>query len=311
MERGLDHFFAPQPMQGMVIARVGLGLLLFFSYLSKFPYVQALYGPAGIGGYDLHQRMPGVDPGRVLEASLHVLHRVSSPELIWLLYAVLLLASLCFAVGAFTRAAGLTALLLHTLFHARNYHAYLGWGVMLKPFLFFVLMSPVGRFGSVDAWRRRTRDPLIPVEEWVGPAWPVRLVQMQICTLYAVAGWSRLDDPGWANGDMLLVALDGRNSGRFDFDWFVMADWLRPLSYGAFALEPLAPFLLWVRKIRPWMVLGLMAMHVALEIFSDVDWWQYMMIPLLTVFLPTEWLTRALRLPGSLVRQLKALRVSA
>lgn len=296
--QALERFFAPQPQHAMVIARVMLGLLLFFSYASKLPYVQQLYGPKGLGGHATMQRFPGVAPGRSLESALHLLHRVPSEEVIWALYLVLLVASLCFAAGAWTRTAGLVALLLHALFHARSAYAYLGWAVMLKPYLFFVVMSAAGRYGSVDAWRRGGESARVRLEDWMGPAWPVRLLQMQLCTMYAEAGWSRLDDPAWISGDMLFVALDGRIFGRFDVDWFPLAAPLRILGLGAFVLEPLAPFLLWVRGIGKWWALALMAMHVTLEITTNVSWWQWMMVPLLTVFLPSDWLCAILRAPA-------------
>ena len=287
----MDRFFAPQPQQAMVIARVALGLLIFVSYASKFPYVQQLYGPNGIGGAATLARLPALDPGRPLEAPLQFLHLIPSEGLVWLLYALLLLASLCFAAGAWTRTAGLCALLLNSLFHARNQYAYLGWAIMLKPFLFFVVVSAAGRYASIDAWRRRGREAPVPVESWSGPGWPVRMLQLQLCTMYAVAGWSRLDDPAWLSGDMLFVALDGRTYGRLDVDWFPVATQLELLTYAAFVLEPLAPFLLWIRGIGKWWALALIAMHVTLELLTNVDWWQWMMIPLLLVFLPSDWLS--------------------
>ncbi len=299
--RALERFFGEQPMQAMVIARIGLGLLLFFAWALKFRYIQTLYGPDGIGGHAFQERIPGAFLARPLEASLQLLVQVSSPELIWLLYILLLAASLCFAAGAFTRSAGLIALVLHALFHARNHYATQGWAVLLKPFLFFVLMAPVGRFGSLDAWWRRKRRPLVPVQNWSGPGWTVRLLQMQICMMYAAASWSRFDNPGWLNGDILFMALDGRRYGRFDIDWFPVIAVLSWLSYGALVLEPLAPFLLWLKGIGKWWALALIGMHLALEIGTNISWWQFLMISLLPVFLPASWLTALIRAPARFI----------
>lgn len=86
----------------MVIARVVLGSMIFFSYSSMLPHVQQIFGPNGVGGHATMQRFPGVAPGRPLESAFHFLHLVPSEELIWLLYLTLLAASLCFAAGAWT-----------------------------------------------------------------------------------------------------------------------------------------------------------------------------------------------------------------
>ena len=64
--RALARFFGEQPMQAMVVARVALGLVLFFAYATKFRYVQTLYGPEGIGGLAMHQRVPDALAGRPL-----------------------------------------------------------------------------------------------------------------------------------------------------------------------------------------------------------------------------------------------------
>jgi hypothetical protein len=138
------------------------------------------------------------------------------------------------------------------------------------------------------------------MEQWVGPGWPVRLMQMQLCTLYAAAGWHRLMAPAWTDGDMLFVVLDGRTYGRFDVDWFPLAALLRWGAWVALMLEPLAPLMLWLRGIGRWWALALIGLHASLEVLSRTDWWQPMMIPLLLVFLPPSWICAGLRAPRSL-----------
>ena len=43
-----------------------------------------------------------------------------------------------------------------------------------------------------------------------------------------------------------------------------------------------------------WWVLLLMGMHVCLELLTNLGWWQYQMLAVLVVFLPSQWLTRPL-----------------
>ena len=58
--------------------------------------------------------------------------------------------------------------------------------------------------------------------------------------------------------------------------------------------------LLWLKGIGKWWALALVGLHLNLELFSRVDWWQMMMIPLLLVFLPAPWMCALLRAPRSL-----------
>lgn len=291
----MKAFFAPQPQQGMVIARIGLGLVGLGSCLVKAGDVQRLFGPEGIGSWAWSGGPPASleaqgPLGELLAASLQ-----SAPaELVALLFVAMSLAALGFALGAFTRSSGIVLLVLHAMFYARNEFAYAGsWAGMYKAFLLYAILAPTGRHFSVDAWRRRRKRPDAPVPSWLGPAIPVRLLQMHVCTLYAAAGWARLGDVGWQKGEMVFAAMTDDWFGRFDLDWFPFLLPLRLLSYVAFVLEPLAPILLWTRVGR-WWVLLLMAMHVSLELLTNLGWWQLMMVSVLFVFLPARWLSRAL-----------------
>jgi len=281
----LARFFAPQPQQGMVAARIGFGLVLFGAWVSKAPALQALYGPEGVGGFASHQRAPGLAAGRPLEAAWQHLHRLESPEAVTALWVLLLLASGAFAAGYRTRLAGLVALGLHALFQARSYAVMGDWAVMIKPWLLYVILAPSGRRLSVDAWLRARRG-LGEATSWLGPAAPVRLLQVHLCTMYAMAGWSRLANAEWLSGEVVFSILTDRFYGRFDVDWLPWLPALRLLTWGVYALEPVAPILLWVPRFRGVTVLALIGLHVGMELFTNADWWQPMMLSALAVFFP-------------------------
>jgi len=195
-----QRFFGPQPQHGMVIARIGLGAIAVLSGLSKLPDVPRLFGRAGIAGAAWSAGGEGIVDLRTL---LRLPLEQGPPGSEWLLFAAMLVAALAFTLGAWTRPAGWTLLLLHACFYQRNEFAYVGsWATMYLPFLLYTLLAPSGRWCSVDAWRhaRRGRPP---PPDWLGPAIPVRLLQTNVCTLYAVAGWARLVDPGWLGGEMV------------------------------------------------------------------------------------------------------------
>jgi hypothetical protein len=56
-----------------------------------------------------------------------------------------------------------------------------------------------------------------------------------------------------------------------------------------FLLEPLAAFLLFVPRVRTLCALALIAMHVILEVLTNVGWWNFIMIAGLLTFLPAPW----------------------
>ncbi len=285
----LDRFFAPQPQHAMVVARIGFGAILASYYLSRLPWVQVFWGPEGIGGAATHARVPGLRAGRPLEEALQWLHLVDSSLPIGVLYGLMVLAALAFLVGAWTRVAGVLLLVLHALFHARNPHAYLGWAALIKPFLLYATLAPSGRFLSVDAWR--AGRPLVPpMAQWMGPGIPVRLAQVHLCAVYAVAGWVRLGELSWWQGKIVFVSLTDRFYGRLDWDWHPWKPVLALLTWATFVLEPVAPVLLWMRRVGVVWALLLLGFHAGLELFANFGYWSHLMMVALCVFLPPAWL---------------------
>ena len=166
--------------------------------------------------------------------------------------------------------------------------------MLLKPFLLYAVLAPSGRFGSVDAWRRGDAAALADPAALRGPGWPMRLLQVHVCAMYLVAGWSRLDSPSWWQGEATFAAVSDLFYARFDADWQA---WKVPLAlacWAALALEGLAPVLLWVPRVGALWALGLLALHAGLELVDNHGSWQLLMGASLTCFLPAPWLARVL-----------------
>ena len=296
---GWNRFFDPMPQHAMVISRIGLGTVVFLSCLLKLGDVPRLFGPEGVGGFAWSPIRP--DMGY---PAIHRLLRLpfenASIEVVWILFAAMMIAALAFALGAWTRPSGVVLLVLHAMFFERGFYTYTGsWALMYKAFLLYTVLAPTGRHLSIDAWRKRRRlgGPQVTAAaiDWLGPAIPIRLMQMHICTLYAAAGWVRPLDPGWRRGEMVYAALTDDWFGRFDIDWFPFMPLLKLMTYFAFVAEPLAPLLLWIRGFSKWFALALVGMHVSLELLTNLGWWQVQMVIVLTVFMPAAWLSRILR----------------
>ena len=110
--------------------------------------------------------------------------------------------------------------------------------------------------------------------------------------MYAESAWSRVDSHGWLHGEMIYQALINQQFSRFPLNWEAIKAVLVVMCYPAFVLELIAPFALWSKRIGRYVALSLITMHVVLEILTLVDWWNYMMIAVLTCFLPLNWLTK-------------------
>lgn len=299
-----EWFLGDRPMYGMVACRIVFGAIVFFYCVQRFPLALDLYGPNGVASSAFFEEVPRLNSWHQYEsgapywwyfgAPIGDLLRGLGQLPLLIVYALITLSGLSFSIGYRTRLSGPIAALGHALLCARSPLSYWGWATMLKAFLVYVCLADTGRWFSVDAWlrKRKERGPASPAVEWLGTAWPMRLLQFHVCAMYAEAGWSRLDKPGWLNGEMLFSALTHQSYARFLIDWHPYRAFLEPFCSAVFVLEPVAPFFLWLPSVGPLCALGLIAMHFVLEVTALVGWWNFMMVAGLLNFLPSPWLRR-------------------
>jgi hypothetical protein len=153
-------FFEPIRFRGLFVMRAAFGLIAAYYYLRLLPYVQAIYGPAGVGGYQTARRWPTF-PMPVTETLEHfeLLRQVSEPRVVWILYAALVLSAVLFGLGLLTRPAGLCLAALHAVFAAHQPTLSLGWAQLYPVFVLYLALSPAGQAWSVDAWLAGRRAP--------------------------------------------------------------------------------------------------------------------------------------------------------
>ncbi len=302
-----DWFFGPVPVHVMVLNRFILGGVLFLHAVSRLPEFGLLYGSSS-GAWSMAYRefvstFLAPDLGRLplrVVSGLEQLGPEPRQLLLVTLYGCLLASSLAFALGLFTRTTGCVAVALHLLFVTIHPLAHYGWARMVAPFTLYVVVSRAGDYASIDAWRRRRRAQGPPASGRA-PAWPMRLLQIHIAVMYFHTGFARIDDPAWLQGQALFEALARTIFTRFTFDLHAWRTELLLLSHTVFVLEPAAVVLLWIPRIRTLCALALIAMHLMLEILTNVGWWNYILIAGLLTFLPPPWMTRLLpRVPPQL-----------
>lgn len=293
-------FFDSVPVHAMVLNRFILGGVLFLHAVSRLPEFDVLYGGES-GAWSTAYRefvagsVVGDRIGQVVGVVSALARLGSEPREIVLvtIYGVLLVASLAFALGLFTRTAGVIAVALHMLLVAVHPLANWDWSRMVVPFTAYVIFSQAGDHVSVDAWRRRRRAKG-PSPSGMAPAWPMRLMQIHVAAMYFNSGFARIDDPMWLEGNALHVALGVTIYTRFNLDLILLGPALRLLSYATFVLEPASAILLWVPRVRTLFALTMISMHGMLEILTNVGWWNYLMIGGLLTFLPPPWIARLL-----------------
>lgn len=282
-------FFEPVRFRGLFVMRAAFGLIAVFYYVRLLPYLQVFFGPHGVGGHATAERWPSF-PFAATEGFEHfeLLRHVSQPGAVWALWAGLLAAALLFAVGLFTRPAGLALAALHVIFAAHQPQLSMGWAQLYPTFVVYLALTRSGQAWSVDAWLRGRKDASYRASYELNP-WAFRLLQIHVIAMYATAGWPRFVAQAWLRGETVLHAVADTRFGRWGVDWHGLQPLLALATYYALAIEPAATLLLPLRATRRWCALGLLALHLGIELVADVGMWQFMMSAAVLSFLPDAW----------------------
>lgn len=290
LKNAFDNFFdteARLDLRALVACRIAAGLSLVLHYSSLYSYFQMAFGPDGLVGSRYFAHIPSaISIARGTVSGFQFLSFIEQPWLITFLYALLILSAFCFTIGFKTRVSGCIALALHFLFHAQNEYMFWGWGDMIKPVMAYVLFSPIsGAVYSLD--RKLSKGGWLPASasEYIGVAWPMRLLQVHVTTCYMVVAYPRLNDPNWLDGTMLYGILSDPLFSRINSEWRFFMGPLRLLCWGSWGLELFAPVCLWLHRTRRYWAIGLIIMHIGLEALTKVGYWNFIMIAALTSFL--------------------------
>jgi hypothetical protein len=109
------------------------------------------------------------------------------------------------------------------------------------------------------------------------PAWPQRILQIQLCILYLSAGIWKAMGPTWRNGTAVGLVLQLGEFQRFPIpDFFMTPVMSLVMTYGTLAFELGFPLLVWVPRLRlPVLIAGL-AFHAGLEWVMNVQMFQWL-----------------------------------
>jgi len=220
------------------------------------------------------------------------------PSLLWIsddpttigaLIVVAILASLALALGARDRIAALLLWWIWASLHARNplistpSLPYVGLLLMLHALL------PSAPFGS---WQARGRSD--PNGGWHYPPSIALVAWWSLMIGYSYSGYTKLVSPSWLSGEALAVMLQNplaRDTPLRTLLLALPAGLLQLMTWSALALELVAAPLAAITRLRPWLWLTLLGMHLGLlALFDFADLSAGMLLMHAFTFNPS-WLT--------------------
>jgi predicted DCC family thiol-disulfide oxidoreductase YuxK len=122
--------------------------------------------------------------------------------------------------------------------------------------------------GSSGGRRVTALEPAVPGPT-IAANLALRLIQLHLVFIYAMAGLAKVQGPSWWNGMALWGTM---TAGEFvTRDFTALAGWpllLNLLTHASLAFELLYPILIWVPILRPLMIAGAIVLHLGIAIVA-------------------------------------------
>lgn len=259
----------------MALFRIAFGLVVLGWTISLAPPLYDFFGADGVlPGH------PDAGPG-----SWGVLEISSSGTAVTLLYLTLLVAALCLVVGFRTRVAAAVVWLSLVSFGRRDPWVLNSGDLMLTVLAFYLVFMPSGAALSVDRWLGgKSRFWEFPAKS----VWPLRLIQVQVSIMYFFAVWEKVRGTTWNDGTAVSYAFRIGDLERFPIPAFVTDSLVLVslMTYGTLVIELALAVLVWNGKLRPWVLLGGVALHVGIDFSVRVGFFSLAALVAYVAFLP-------------------------
>ncbi|RYZ64298.1 MAG: hypothetical protein EOP05_22265 [Proteobacteria bacterium] len=162
-----------------------------------------------------------------------------------------------------------------------------------KPILWFFIKSDV-RFSLTSYFRSKRGKPRALKDgslSQLASSASVRLLQIQLCLIYAYTGLEKMKGPTWWDGTAVWTVLGNRQLFSFDISWVRNAPLLIALmTFGTVFFEIYFAALVWIPKVRKWILsLGVM-MHTGIALSMGLFYFSLGMISTYFVFLKPAFL---------------------
>lgn len=280
-----QFFHTPISSATVAVFRILIGTILVLNAILLVPLINDYFSDSGVwptGDWAKgHQRFRFSVLGFLPEST-------SSFRLV---LGIHLLASILFLIGYQFRLSAVVVFLTLVSIHHRNIFILSSGDTLLRIFTFLCIFCDGSAAISVDALLRGQR--LMEFPEIA--AWPIRLLQLQICTVYLRTVYWKLKGRSWRNGTAAWYPLWVEAYVRFrPPGWMLTPASIRLATWGTLAVELCLAVLIWFEEFRyPVLATGI-AMHAIFDLILNLQFFSWIMISGLILFVSPDDMTFAL-----------------
>jgi hypothetical protein len=116
-------------------------------------------------------------------------------------------------------------------------------------------------------------------------------MQIQLSILYLAGLWVKLQGTTWNDGTAVSYAMRISDLTRLPLPGFLIHSALLSnlMTFGTVAIEFSVPILVWNRRLRPWIMLAGVSLHLGIEYSIRVGFFSLAMLTLYLSFLDPAW----------------------
>lgn len=275
---GWNRFwFGPVSTAPLAVFRIVFGVIVFFWTLSLLPELTPFFTKGGILPHQAHLPTGGWG----------LFGTFPSKTVVLIVWAVLLVASIALVLGVFAQLAAALVFVAVVSFEQRNPWVFNSGDGLIRIIAFYLIFVPSSASLSLTRFLRNR------AEFWSFPtraAWPMRLLQIQFSAVYLFAVWDKARGTMWNNGTAVSVALRITDIERFPVPGFVSHSLLLSnlLSFGTLVIELSLAVLIWNRRLRPFVLLAGLSLHLGIEYSIRVGFFGLSILSMYLLWVPSE-----------------------
>jgi uncharacterized membrane protein YphA (DoxX/SURF4 family) len=273
--------FTEESTASLAVVRVLTGLVILGWAVSVAPDVSDFFGTEALSPW-----------GSRANGRWSLLEWWDAPVAAGALHLALVVAAVMLVIGWRTRLAGAVAVVTMLAFSRRNPWVFNSGDLLLRHLAFYAMLAPGGAALSVTAWRRHGTPWVFPLR----PAWPRRLLQVQLSAIYLATVVAK-SGPTWHDGTAVGYALQIEDLVRFATPRFLLDNLLlvNLMTFGTLAAELCLAVLIWNRRLRPWVLAVGVGLHLSIDLTLMVGFFSYAMIAMYVAFIDPDAVERVLR----------------
>jgi hypothetical protein len=262
----------------LCVFRCGVAALTLIHILSLYNDYDTLYSSNGIIREEVNTLILDNTPVLTIHALTHWVAKYSQcqeAQAINLVLFVYITALIFIFLGFMTRFSALIAFLIHTALDNGATVLSYGYDSFTNNCLLYCILMPVGYYYSVDNFifkRKNAEDtPLSRLS--------IRLLQIQLCTIYFMSGINKSFGSDWYNGECIWRAVMQPPLGKIDMSFLATFPFIAvSIGISVLIIEIFYPFFIHFTRIHKYFICIVILMHLSIAITLNLWFFAGIMI---------------------------------